>query len=821
MRGMRLAIVVLIGLAGFGSTAQDVAPEVIFIGDQHESPLEAVQVFDDKLKFLEVSDASGHVTLPDLPDDTFLNFTYIGYTTQRHSVGYLKQNGVVTMRHTLHQLEEIEVVGRYGHSRQDISQQLEIVERTEISFTNPQTTADAIDQHTGAFVQRSQMGGGSPIIRGFEANKILLVVDGVRLNNAIYRNGHLQNSITVGSSTLERIEVLYGPGSLEYGSDAIGGVMNFRTRNPRLSTAGQNTVHGGAMIRYSTANKEMTGQADFEIGGKKLASLTSFSYSDFGDLRMGSRRDDRFPDYGKRPDYQDFIGGRDTLLANPDPDVQIGTAYSQYDILQKLIYRPNSKLQFTGNFQYSSSSDVPRYDNLTERDDAGDLRWAEWYYGPQRRLLASVKANWFGTTAIFDNVQLIVAYQDIDEDRITRQFGHTDREYQEEDVSVFNATMDMTKAVDRRALHNVEYGLDFQHDNVVSTAFSENIYTLDKSYDILTRYPDGGSGMLTFGAYAKYTWHNPEQFNRFEAGLRFAHTTSDMQYERTDIIDWPSEYTDGVTNKNAALTGSLSWKGRLAPWLRYRLMASTAYRVPNIDDIAKIRARGGDVLVPNLDLTPERSYTFEGTLSHESNELFSDGSSLQVDITGYYTTLTDAIIRSNYQLPNGDTLLDVGGDLYRVQANINAENAWVYGISANLRLALSEHWRIKSSFNHLKGRSEVADSGEQPLAHIPPNYGRSSIEYSDKKWKAEFVVKYNGNKPLDEFAPGSSDNEDFATPDGALAWTTLNIYGSYSFFKYFTLTLAVENIADVHYRMFSSGVSAPGRNFVISLAGRI
>ena len=783
--------------------------------------LEGVQIYDDDLKFTSISDLNGEAEIADLTGSTILNLSYIGYTTLRTSVAKLRQSPAVILEPSILELDEVEIIGRYGMSRQDITQQIDVVDRRQISFTNPQTTADAIDQHTGLFVQRSQMGGGSPIIRGFEANKILLVVDGVRLNNAIYRNGHLQNSITVGSSTLERIEVLYGPGSLTYGSDALGGVIHFRTRDPKLSDNGSRPeVHAGATLRYATVNMEKTGQAYFEIGGRRFASLTSFSYSDFDDLRTGSNRDDRFPDYGKRPDFQDFLDDRDTVLINKDPNIQIGTAYAQYDILQKFKYRPSEYLQIIGNFQFSNSSDVPRYDNLSERDDETDLRWSEWYYGPQKRLLASTKVNWFKKNRIFDNAQWIFTYQDINEDRITRRFGRDAREYQEEDVRVLSSTLDFTKSLDQRGLHRLEYGMDLQKDDVRSVAFSEDIRTLDRQEDILTRYPDGSSGMLTIGGYLKYLWKNPSETSHFEAGARYAHAITDMLYVRTDIVNWPEEFIEGVENRNGAFTGALSWRSQFTSWLRYRVMASSAYRVPNIDDLAKIRVRAGNVLVPNLDIEPERSYTFEATISPEFRELIPiQNSSLQLDITAFYTKVANAIVRSDYQLPNGDTLLEVSGDQYRVQANINAESAYVFGISANLKLTLTEHWILQSSFNFQHGRSEIDNAGEQPLAHIPPNYGKTSVAYAAKRWRAEFTIRYNGNKPLEDYAPGSSDNEDFATPIGALAWTTLNLYGSYQFTENFAVTLGLENIADLHYRMFSSGVSAPGRNFFVALTG--
>src|SRR5829696_8993944 len=126
--------------------------------------------------------------------------------------------------------------GKFAERKKNIAQKIEVISARQIAQWNAQNTGDLL-MHTGnVFVQKSQQGGSSPVIRGFEANRVLLVVDGIRMNNAIYRAGHLQNVITVDQNSLERIEVLYGPASTLYGSDALGGVVLMRTKQPKLST---------------------------------------------------------------------------------------------------------------------------------------------------------------------------------------------------------------------------------------------------------------------------------------------------------------------------------------------------------------------------------------------------------------------------------------------------------------------------------------------------------------------------------------------------------------------------------------------------------
>src|SRR5688572_9530898 len=152
--------------------------------------------------------------------------------------------------------------GKFAERKKNIAQKVEIISARQIAQLNAQNTGDLLINTGNVFVQKSQQGGSSPVIRGFEASRVLLVVDGIRMNNAIYRAGHLQNVITVDQNSLDRVEVLYGPASTLYGSDALGGVVLLRTKAPQFSTTGKTRLTGSAFTRYSSANEEKTVHAD-------------------------------------------------------------------------------------------------------------------------------------------------------------------------------------------------------------------------------------------------------------------------------------------------------------------------------------------------------------------------------------------------------------------------------------------------------------------------------------------------------------------------------------------------------------------------------
>lgn len=165
--------------------------------------------------------------------------------------------------------EVIVSVNKWEQKINEVPNKITKINKLDILRNNPQTAADLLSQTGAVFVQKSQLGGGSPMIRGFATNRVLLVLDGVRMNNAIYRSGNLQNVISIDALSTETAEVIFGPGSLIYGSDAIGGVMDFHTLNAKFSASEKMLVKGSVLGRYSTANKENTIHADVNLGWKK------------------------------------------------------------------------------------------------------------------------------------------------------------------------------------------------------------------------------------------------------------------------------------------------------------------------------------------------------------------------------------------------------------------------------------------------------------------------------------------------------------------------------------------------------------------------
>ena len=690
----------------------------------------------------------------------------------------------------------------------DLPVRVDIIPVRTIMFGNPQTTGELLQQHGTVYVQQSQLGGGSAVLRGMETNRVLTVIDGVRMNNAIYRAGHIQNIITIDPNMLSRVEVVHGPGSVIYGSDAMGGVMHFYTKNPVLSNNDKVFTTGNAMFRYSSAANEYSQSFNINVGGKKIAALLGASTKDIGDLRQGSKRDDKYGDWGKCIYYAERIDGKDVMTTNSDPLIQKNSGYSQYDLFGKVLFKPTPNYALTLNMQYSNSSNIPRYDRLTEMID-NKLTYAEWYYGPQTRGLVSLKSEWMKPVRLYDHFQITAAYQYISEDRISRKFGKSKAKHQEETVNVFSLNADFMKKIFGKS--ELRYGMEGVFNQVDSKAYNKNINDGAITLDAASRYPDGGDNMKNIAAYASNNWEINKKLI-FSQGIRFNYISLYAEYTQAmmDLIKFP--FDAKISQNNTAVNGSLGLV--YMPGNNWRLTTnlSTGFRAPNIDDLTKLNDFSSTVtIVPNPELKPENAYSAELTIGKTFNEIF------QIEFTGFYTILKDAFVIQPFTY-NGQDSLVFDSNLTAVQAMQNATQASIYGFEGNILAQLSKSLSLRSTLTYTYGHIKAED---EPLDHIPPVFGLTSIKLDLSKFTGEFYARYNAWKHIEDYSPSGEDNEQYATADGMPAWFTLNLRASYQFNRNISLQAGVENILDKHYRNFASGISAPGRNIFVTLRGTL
>jgi len=789
-----------------------------------------VTIFNDDYTISLTSDDTGFVNVSQFKENEIIVFSHLSYAVKRIKKSQLKrQKYIVYLTKESEQLDEIVLsLFKKDAKAKRIAEQVAVISAKDIQKVSPQTSADLLATIPGIKVQKSQFGGGSPVIRGMESNRVLLVVDGVRMNNAIYRKGHLQNSITVTPNMLDKTEVVFGPSSVIYGSDALGGVIHYYTKTPKLSE--EEEVKSQLFSRFSTVNHEITTNASAELRFSNWASFTSISYSDFGDLKAGKSRNHGFKDWGKVFYYSENIN--DNYAANPtlnsDPNLLRNTGYNQTDVLQKFYIPLSKKTDLKINFQYSTSSDIPRFDRLTELTDITDtssLKFAEWNYGPQSRFLASTQLLFNPNKNWIENGVITLAYQHIKESRIQRKFNSLDRSYREENVDVFSVNGDFSVPLTQDKTRNLSYGFEFSYNDVNSNSFGRTLNIVNgeingfsNDFKVQSRYPDGGSSYMSSAAYVDYRQDLGSK-STLNSGIRFTKTHLEANWIDQTFIQLPN--TNLVTD-NSAVTATLGYVYR--PNINWQITSvlSSGFRSPNIDDVGRVREKAGNVTIPNIMVEPEFAYNAEiGIQKYFNDRKFKIGGNF------YYTLLDNYIQRDFVFNPDGSKQqVEFDGEFGNAVSNQNKGTAYIWGYTLNYLGKLSNQWNTSGFITYTKGRTY--DTSE-PMSSIPPLFGQFQVSYKKDKLELGADFRFNSNKDIADFnITEGIDNHDLtpvvnpnATDDvdkfyGSPSWMTLGFNGSYTVNETFSVQARLDNIFDEHYLEFASGVAAPGRNLSVS-----
>ncbi|MEY8869459.1 TonB-dependent receptor [Meridianimaribacter flavus] len=769
-------------------------------------PISGVTIYNSDKSKSVITDIDGYTTLSQFDDNETIFFQNLLYQKLKTTKAEIASNNfIVYLTQNVEGLNEVVVsASKFEQSKRDIPQKVISFDAEKIQFSNPQTSADLLENTGNIYVQKSQLGGGSPMIRGFSTNRLLITVDGVRMNNAIFRGGNLQNVISIDPFSIQNTEVNLGAGSVVYGSDAIGGVMSFYTKKPQLSYSDSLFFKANAVARYATANSEKTGHLDLNFGLKKWAFLTSVSYTDFDDLRMGAHG----PDEYIRPEYVETINGEDLIVANDEPLVQKPTGYNQINLLQKIKFQPEDNQSFDLGLYYTETSEYSRYDRLI-RYRGDNLRSAEWNYGPQRWFMANLQYTKLSSNSSFyDKIQTNVAFQNFQESRIDRDFQSVERNTTEESVNAISFNLDLEKQLGSKT--ELFYGVEYVYNKIKSDGNTYNIET-NETANTVSRYPDG-SDWQSMAAYSSLKYKPNPKFV-FQTGVRYNHIISNADFtENNQFLNLP--FNESKINAGAFTgTAGISWIPNET--IQWKLNASSAFRAPNMDDIGKVfDSEPGSVVVPNNNLKPEYAYGGELGLNLNFDQTFI------IDLSTYYTYLDNALVRRDFNI-NGETEIEYNGELSNVQAIQNASKAWIYGFEAGAQLNFSEKFKLTTQYNIIGGTEE--DNGiEVPVRHAAPNFGNTHLVWQNDKLQLDAFAVYNNELSFNQLAPSESEKDYIYALDAngnpySPSWYTLNLRTKYKITDAATLIASLENITDQRYKTYSSGIASAGRNVILSL----
>lgn len=466
-----------------------------------------------------------------------------------------------------------------------------VLTNRELLENNPRSVAEALIGFTGVWMQKTAHGAGSPFVRGLTGNQTLLLIDGIRLNNSTYRYGPNQYFNTIDPLTIDHIEVTRGTGSVQYGSDALGGAVHVLTYTPEFS----NQSDWGATLqgRIMSDNMDKSTRISLNYGSKNFAATGGFSYKDFGDL----------------------VAGGDLGTLKP-------SSYDERDADLKLRFRAGEKHEFTAAYQWVLQMNLERFDQISRRDFLIDK------FDPQERRLAYLKWQWNIDKPWLQEIRATASHQTSIEGRESLRKNQTSSLHEQDDVY----TQGYIVEVISRPNDNWEIvsGAEWYYDLVRSSAYRENLQTKVQTNQ-RGLYPDNSKAFNS----AIFTLHS-YKLNKFtlQAGLRY--NTFSLQY---------SDETFGEVNiKPSALVGNVGLLYRLAPTQSIAASLSSGFRSPNINDISTFGRFDNGVEVPSDELDPERTLTYE--LSYKARAGRWKGYA-----TIYYMQIQDLItrVRSTYQ----------------------------------------------------------------------------------------------------------------------------------------------------------------------------
>ena len=552
------------------------------------------------------------------------------------------------------------------------------------------------------------------------------------------------------------------------------------------------------LIGRRIAAKEKSVALNLNYATQNFASLTLLAFNDFGDLKMGKKKNHNGGFFGERPFYVATVNGFDQLLVNDDKYVQKNSAFKQYNLMQKFAYKTASGFEHGLNLQYSTSTDVPRYDRLTETNPSTGLRHAQWYYGPQERVLGVYSLS-KERALLNSDLKVNIAFQNAKESRHNRRFGNYILQNREEDVKMYSIALDLIKKFKKGELF---YGLESYYETLNSLAYSNAINT-GKIKTISTRYPNGDNAMLRNDIYVSYNEKLSEN-TLWNVAARVGYTT--LNSAIADDSFFPLPFST-LSQENVTYSGSLGIVKNTSENVTIKTNLSSGFRVPNIDDLAKIfESVQGRIIIPNTNLKPEKTLTADLGIIIQS-----DSKKIKFENTYFYTRMFDAIVTDEFQY-NGQSIIEYDGTPSQVFANQNKGKAFITGLSTSFSAELLASLKVDANFNYNFGRV-LEDGAQSPLDHIAPYFGKIGFMYTKSCVNIEAYLLYNGKKNSKDYSTSGEDNLQYAPVGGMPAWETYNFKASVEVYKGAMFFAGVENILDTQYRTFSSGINAPGRNF--------
>jgi outer membrane receptor protein involved in Fe transport len=657
-------------------------------------------------------------------------------------------------------LAEIQVTAtRRAEAMLEVPVAVTVVGRDELRTLGAQTAMDALHGETGTFVQQTTPGQAVVIVRGLKGSEVLHLVDGFRLNNAIFRNAPTQYIALVDSQMLERIEVVRGPMSALYGGDAMGGVVQMLSWDPRFD--GADWQHeAGVRMKYASADDSLLSRIEGAVGNETLVLSGGLTYQDSGTLRVGGGETIPFTGFTAR--------GGDA----------------------KAVWMPAEGHEVMVQLQHFEQPSTPRVDELVPGFGQATPTSSTFRFEPQVRSFQHARWRIDASTPLFDRAEVHAGHQRIRDDRRTRGFGSVNEDRERNTVDTegvsFKAEWSLSEA------HYLTYGIEWYRDEVAS--FRERLRIDSGAVSARPpRFPDG-STQRQLGVFVADDWHITNALD-VVFGLRWSRVETELPATASGI---------GSVVEDDYLSGNVGLNYALADGLRLVANAGRGFRAPNVFDLGTFGDRPGNRFnIPNADLKPETVLTLDAGVKFDhgpwSGEFIAWRSSYEDKIT---SVLTGEV------LPNGRL----------VTQSRNATELDLWGFETGVEWRPSETARVFATATTTRG-DERFDGDEYPADRIPPLFGKVGASW---RWRADLEFEAYAFYAAEQDRLSPRDLVDpRIDPAGTPGWTTINARIGWQPTDALAFTLRLENLGDRRYREHGSGLDEPGRSAIAVLDWRL
>ncbi len=631
-----------------------------------------------------------------------------------------------------------------------------IIDRIQLDERQPRNMVEAVEQEVGVLMQRTGAGQASPFIRGLTGPQTLLMIDGVRMNNSTYRFGPNQYFALIDPGMIERIEVVRGPMSTQWGADAIGGVINVVTRGTGTDFG---RLLGGEFInRFATADAGNYSRLNVQGSYADFGVFGGGSYSNIHDLERGGS-------LGRQP----------------------FTNYSQYAGDIRFDFHPDPWHRLTVALQHFEQTDVPRSDRFPAEIQL---------FNPQQRDMAYIR--WEGTDlcgVLLDGYSVTASYQRNKEGQYRRRPPAGPRfEQGEFDVDTVGLSFVFFREPGR--LGKLTWGFDWYHDDVdanrarFDAATGQLVETLQPQYPTDSHYRNSGAFLL---------WELPltERLTA-QSGIRF----SDIQAGASVPLFNPADplapaASTRMTPVFSQWTATAGFSYALLDKLRLVGSMGEGFRAPLLDELTSVSTNVNEGIdVPNPNLSPEKSRTFELGLKANFERLRGQA-------FVYWTDLEDLIARDEIGvIPDP---LNPGGTIAVLQRR-NIGQAEIHGFELAGEYLFTDRWSLYGNFWTTYGQN-LTDN--EPLDRIPPQQGIFGLRGRSPRHRSWFEVYTWIARRQDRLS--ARDERDSRIPAGGTpGYATLNMRAGWEMWEHHRIALGIENIFNEAYRVHGSGVDGPG-----------